>query len=126
MSISFQKIRLRIKNRQTHPAANIHSYGIRYYCMIRCQYTADGQTISGMCVRHQRSCQRYRESHGQFHLLLGRIFYKLVTVSLVHQRHFSQIINLKLPFYNGGREVFRQFPPYFILFICFGIIKHIC
>ena len=125
MCIPPEKIRFRIENRQTHPAANIHSDSIRYNCIIHSQHTADRQSITGMCIGHQRTRQCYRQTHCQFHLLLGSGFYKFIAVNLIAQRQLFQFIDLKISFCNGRREAFCQFSPHITILMVLRIIKYI-
>ncbi len=40
------------ENTQAHPAANVHAYCVRDDRVVRCQYPANRQAITLVCIRH--------------------------------------------------------------------------
>ena len=125
MRVSFQIIRFGIEHRQAHPATDIHPYGIGDDGIVRGEYTADGQTVSGMCIGHQCAGYADGEPHGQVHLLFGEGFYELAAIGFIGQRLVEQVVCCELLFDEGGGQVFGQFAPCLILFISIGIFQHV-
>jgi hypothetical protein len=122
MRVSLQMFRMLAEYSERHAATDINAHSVGNDRVVNRQYPANGQSVTGMCVGHQRALQRYRQSHGKFHLLHGGAFDVFAAVTSERERLGAQLKTCKRLFFLLRTEMFCEPPPYLVSGVTGGML----